>query len=181
MRRWPALTAVVLIALFAGIFAYGAVSSEDAPVNATVTDLSPRVTVNDDALANATAGDGVSTCLSEGPPPGSYAVVDRFAVQRPIGSGGPETVTFRTEVALANGTALETRNATLERGESERVALTHVGPDDGALAVGETTTVRVRVTRDAETVATSNRTVDVESGGDLDCESALDAGAAGPD
>lgn len=174
MRRSLALGVVAALVLTGGVLAAGLLASElddgPGPANATVTEFEPRVAVDEDDWRNATEGEGVQTCVSVGPPPGSYGLTGSLVVERPIDDDGPDEATFRTGVALADGVERHERNLTLRRGESERIRLFDVGRNDGALAAGEGISVRVRVYHDGVAVANATRTVEVRESGELDCD-----------
>lgn len=174
MRRLLALGALASLVLFGGILAAGLVASdfgeEPGPANASVTEFEPRVAVNGGDWTNETEGEGVQKCMAVGPPPGSYGVTGSLVVERPVESDGPEKATFETMVALGDGTELEGRNVTLDRGDTERIQLFDVARNDGRFAAGTNETVTARVRDGDTTVANATRTVGVHESGELDCD-----------
>jgi len=179
------LSATVAVLVLVGVVGTGLVilnfdelaGGGDAPANATVSELSPRVTVSGADYENET-GNGTYTCMASGPTPGFYAVHGRLVVERPV-ENGDDPAQFAATAWVADDERDHLGNVTLGSGETELFRLRDVVENDGTAAADESVTVHARVTHDGEPVANATRTVEVVEFGEVDCEPAEAIGPVG--
>jgi len=155
MSRAVTLGGFALLLLATAVLAGGVVlTSVGSAPSVTITDPSPRVSIGPDSLSEGT--DGVVTCMSTGPPPGSYAITGTVTLQRGDAGVGPAAVDLT--VRVGNGFQT-TRTVDLE--SIQRVMLYEVTPADGSLSPGQSIDVQITVSHDDRTL--DRTTVTVES------------------
>lgn len=155
---------VVGVTVGAVLFDAGDASTDGDP-QPRVENVDAAVRVNPDDSLPDPDGDGVSNCVSYGPPPGGLRVVANVDV---VDTRAQER-RYGVEASLQS--AGVTEETTVAVGERRRVELRALTQDAGGIEPGDTVTVRLAVTHDGETVATERRDIVVEAfGGATDCE-----------
>ncbi|MCT9098146.1 hypothetical protein [Haloarchaeobius sp. HME9146] len=144
------------------------VSDSDATIDRT--DLSVRL--NDEWDLPESANDSVQTCITSGTPGDSIGVYGTVTVTVPV-QDGFDRADHDYQVVMTLVDVGETTTKTGDYSGRETVRFFWIVEDDETLAVGETTTVRIRVRDGPEVLAESTQNVVVEEGDQtFDCEDA---------
>ena len=163
MRRTALVGVALLLVIVVGAaVGLAALTSDGGPADATVETFEPRVAVGNES-ADAMSGSGaVITCNERGPPPGTAAVEGRLEFGRPPGDEGPQDASFQVIVTVGDGLITDSLNVTLQPGDSARYFPHAIVDQPETLSGGDRVTVTVQITTDGTTVASTNRTVQVD-------------------
>jgi len=144
-------------------------TDDGGPADATIETFEPRVAVGNES-ADAMSGSGeVVTCNDRGPMPGNAAIEGRLTFERPLRDEGPRDASFRAVVTVGDDLITDSLNVTLSPGGSTRFLPLTVVDRPETLSGGDQVTVRARITTEGTTVASANRTVQVDER-DIPCE-----------
>lgn len=161
--------ALLLVSIIGVAVGLVALTGGGGPADATVETFEPRVAVGNESADAMSGSEAVVTCNDRGPPPGIAAVEGRLEFGRPPGDEGPQDASFRVIVTVGDALITDSLNVTLQPGDSTRYFPLATVDQPEALSGGDRVTVTVQITTDGTTVASANRTVQVDER-DIPCE-----------
>ncbi|QSG07362.1 hypothetical protein [Halapricum desulfuricans] len=172
MRRIALIAGIGLILLI-GLLSYSVLwaastggSDTEGTVNATITGLEPRVSVNTLSLEQALAGDGTTSCVSTVPMPDGWQLAGSARLERRGNASGQRTLSWSLTV---DGRRLSNGTETLDRYGSERLLFVDAGEWDGALEPGSTATANLTVSYNGTRVTSETRSITVHNRSEPPC------------
>lgn len=167
---WPPSRGSVVVFLLLTVFSvgtlvvFGGVTDDIARENVTVESANLSVRLNDEFEYPDVGTGTVQGCLASGTPGDRVSLTGDVTVGIPADTGSTADSSGDLSVVVSLARVAETTAAPVSGTGQVTVDIFWIFDDDETLSVGDSATVRIRVRRPDETLATATRTVTVENG-----------------